>query len=96
MRATNTLITGAALSVVVAVGYIACALAVVFFPDGTLAFLNNWAHGIDLTLIKRSSAAPIALGSWISGFVTVTAFGFVAGALYAAARNVFGKVVGAA
>jgi hypothetical protein len=92
MRATNSLVTGAALSVVFAVGYIACALAVMLFPDGTLAFLNNWAHGIDLTLIKRSSTKPIALAAWLSGFVTVTTFGFVSGVLYEMAHSAFGKL----
>jgi hypothetical protein len=39
-------VSGAALAVTVGVVYLACAIAVMLFPDGTLAFFNTWAHSL--------------------------------------------------
>ena len=85
-------ITGAAFAVVIAAVYVACAVAVVVFPDGALSFLNTWAHGIDLSLIKRPAAHALTAGDWAVGFVTAAIAGFLAGALFGWTRNAFARL----
>jgi hypothetical protein len=90
MDSTRPWVRGAALAVTVGIVYVVCALAVALFPDGTLAFFNSWLHGVDLTLVKRPATKPLSAGEWIYGFVSAVAAGYVAGALYGWARNLFG------
>jgi hypothetical protein len=90
MNTAKPWITGAAFSVVMAAVYVICALAVVVFPDATLALFNSWAHGIDLTLIKRPLARP--LSDWLSGLASAVFAGFLAGSLFGWARNVFARI----
>ena len=87
MDATKPWVSGAALAVTVGIVYVVCAVAVVAFPDGTLAFFNTWAHGVDVTLVKRPAAKPLAATEWIFGFVSIAVSGYLAGALYGWARN---------
>ena len=84
-------ITGAAFAVVIAAVYVACAVAILIFPDGTLSFLNSWVHGIDLSLIKRPASA-ISGGELAGGFVTAVVSAFLAGTLFAWARNAFARL----
>jgi hypothetical protein len=86
-------VTGAAFSVVIGVVYIACASAVLIAPDLTISFLNNWMHGIDLAQIQRSPTQPISISGWVSGFVTAMFAAFIAGVVYAWARNFFVRMV---
>ena len=92
MNETKPWVVGAAFAVTVAVFYVACAVGVLLFPDGTLAFFNTWIHGIDLTLIKRDLANPLTLNDWGTGFATAIASGFLAGATYGWARDLFARV----
>ena len=87
MDAIKPWVSGAALAVTAGVAYVVCAIAVLLFPDGTLAFFNTWAHGVDVTLAKRPAAKPLAPGEWIFGFVSIVIAGYLAGALYAWVRN---------
>ena len=89
MDSTGIWIRGAALAVTVGIIYVVCAVAVALFPDGTLAFFSTWAHGVDLTLVKRPATKPLTAGEWIYGFVSAVAAGYLAGALYGWARNLF-------
>jgi hypothetical protein len=89
MDGTRPWVRGAALAVTVGIVYVVCAIAVALFPDGTLAFFSTWAHGVDLTLVKRPAAKPLTAGEWIYGFVSAVAAGYLAGALYGWARNLF-------
>lgn len=89
MDSTAIWIRGAALAVTVGVIYVVCAIAVALFPDGTLAFFSTWAHGVDLTLVKRPATKPLTAGEWVYGFVSAVAAGYLAGALYGWARNLF-------
>ena len=92
MKRVKPWVTGAAFSAVTAAVYIACALAVLLFPDGFLTFANNWAHGIDLTLIKRPASTPVAFNHWAAGFASAVGAGFLVGAIYGWARNFFAGV----
>ena len=87
MDAIKPWVSGAALAVTFGVVYVVCAVAVVLFPDGTLAFFNTWAHGVDVTLVKRPAGKPLAATEWIFGFVSIVVSGYLAGALYGWARN---------
>lgn len=92
MHATKPWVVGAAFAVTIAVVYMACAVAVLLFPDATLAFFNTWFHGVDLTLIERDPANPLTFNDWGTGFATAVVGGFVAGAIYGWARNVFTRL----
>jgi hypothetical protein len=89
MDATQPWVRGAALAVTVGVVYVVCAIAVALSPDGALAFFNTWLHGVDLSLVKRPAAKPLAAAEWIFGFVSAVVAGYLAGALYGWARNLF-------
>jgi hypothetical protein len=92
MAAQKAWVSGAAFSVVFGALYIACAVAVLLFPDGTLTVINQWTHGIDLSLIRRPAASAIPTAQWIIGFVTALVASFSAGALYGWARNLFARL----
>jgi hypothetical protein len=94
MQSVKPWVTGAAFAVVIAAVYVACAVAVavVLFPDGALLFLNTWAHGIDLSLIKRPAAHALTPLDWAAGFATAVIAGFLAGALFGWARNAFARL----
>ncbi len=89
MEATKPWVTGAALAVTAGIVYLVCALAVALFPDGTLAFFSTWAHGVDLTLVRRPAAKPLTAEEWIYGFVSIVVASYLAGALFGWARNLF-------
>lgn len=62
-----------------------CALAVYLFPDGMIAFVNAWSHGLDLTLIRSSK--PWTWGDFSYGLFGVTLSGFLSGVVFAAFYN---------
>ena len=90
MDAIKPWASGAAVAVTAGVVYVVCAMAVLLFPDGTLAFFNTWAHGVDVTLVKRPAAKPLAASEWIFGFVSIVVSGYLVGAFYGWVRNLFG------
>ncbi|MBI4754312.1 MAG: hypothetical protein HY778_02585 [Betaproteobacteria bacterium] len=62
--------------------YVVCSVAVLLFPDGTIAFFNAWFHGIDLTPIRRSPAQPIGFGEWAWGLFNALVVSAAGGALF--------------
>lgn len=89
MNTTKPWVSGAALAVTVGTLYVVCAVAVALFPEGTLAFFNTWAHGLDLTLVKRPVTKSLMATEWIFGFVSIVVTGYLAGALYGWACKLF-------
>ena len=81
--------TGAATAVTVAIVSIVCALAVYLLPEGTVAFVNSWTHGLDLTVLRTDR--PMTLGSILLGLFNASLTGFVIGALFAWTRNLMGR-----
>jgi hypothetical protein len=67
-----------------------CAVAVILWPDGTLAIFNNWFHGLDLKLIEPPGGRPVTAGQFITGVVSAAVVAFVAGAILAGCYNLFG------
>ena len=83
--------TGFAAAITLAVLYSICALAFALFPDGTLAFLNAWFHGMDLNLLKPAAGAIWTVGDFLYGLLGVSATGFVAGSVFTTVSNFFRK-----
>ena len=92
MERVQPWVTGAAFAVVIAVVYVACAISVLLIPDAFLTFVNNWMHGIDLTLIKRPTSKPLSFSDWGAGFATAIVAAFFAGTIYGWARNAFARL----
>jgi uncharacterized protein DUF5676 len=59
--------------------YVACAVAVTLFPDGTVTFFNAWFHGLDLNLLKPPGGKPLTLAQFVSGAIGVVVVAFPAG-----------------
>ena len=84
---------GFAGAVTFSVLYTVCALAVVFFPDGTIGFFNtSWFHGLDLTLLKPPGGRPLTFGQYIYGLASAAAVSFVVAASLAGFYNVFARL----
>jgi hypothetical protein len=80
---------GFAGAVTFSVLYTACALAVAFFPEGTVDFFNAWFHGLDLTLLKAPGGRPLTLGQFFYGLVGAAAVSFAVAASLAGFYNLF-------
>ena len=78
-----------AAAVTFSVFYTACALAVAWFPDGTIAFFNAWFHGLDLTLLKPPGGRPLTLSQFFYGLVSAAVVSFAIATTLAAFYNVF-------
>ncbi|MBI4153958.1 hypothetical protein HY501_01350 [Candidatus Woesearchaeota archaeon] len=61
--------------------YLICASAFLLFPEGSLALMGTWFHGISLT------RTPMGWGSFLVGLVTFVAASAGAGALFAVVYN---------
>ncbi|MDP2142855.1 MAG: DUF5676 family membrane protein [Gallionella sp.] len=79
---------GSAMALTAAVISVVCTVAVFLFPDGTVGFVNAWAHGLDLTLLM--SDKPWTLGGLAYGLFGVALTGFLGGALFAVCYNLTG------
>lgn len=82
---------GSAAAVTFSVFYTACALAVVLFPDGTIAFFNTWFHGLDLTLLKPTGGRPLTLSQFLYGLVSAAVVSFALAATLATFYNLFAR-----
>jgi hypothetical protein len=89
MNRLNPWRTGIALALTAAIISLICAAAVYLFPDGTVAFVNSWTHGLDLTSLRTDR--PWTLGGLALGLFNVTLTGFLAGALFACCYNLAGR-----
>ncbi|MBI3754622.1 MAG: hypothetical protein HY265_00460 [Deltaproteobacteria bacterium] len=85
----NSKAVSLSLSLTSAVLYIACAIAFMLFPIGTLKFFNTWFHALDLTTI--ASAKPTSLLNIIIGLVSIMIVSAVTGAIFTAIYNTFHK-----
>jgi 2TM family of unknown function (DUF5676) len=89
MHNLNVWRVGSATALTAAIVSITCAVAVYFFPDGTVDFANSWTHGLDLTTLR--SDKPWSVGGLTYGLFSVTLTGFLVGALFAWAYNLVGR-----
>ncbi len=89
MTTLDTWRFGAATALTFSTLYVVCALAVVFFPDGTIDFFNNWFHGLDLRLLKPPGGRALTIGQFVSGLVGAAVVSYAGGAVLAGAYNLF-------
>ena len=87
MNKLDALTTGFAAAITVAVLYSICALAFALFPDGTLAFIDAWFHGLDLSQLKPAGGAVWTVGDFLYGLLGVSATALVTGFLFAVVNN---------
>ena len=72
---------GLALALTVGLLYVACAVLVIIAPEATPTVVRLVVHGLDTGAVAISSSPP-ALPSVAVGLVLISAYSFVAGALY--------------
>jgi hypothetical protein len=91
MTMTRPLALAVATTVTFCALYAVCSVAVALFPDGAIAFFNNWFHGIDLARLAPAGGRPMTVESFFAGLIGVVGVAFPAGALlgwiYDAARR---------
>lgn len=88
----NPLRTGSALALTGVAINLICAVAVYFFPEAIVGFVNAWVHGLDLSLIM--SEKLWTLGGVVYGLFGVALTGFLGGALFAIFYNLTGRCSG--
>ena len=71
--------------------YTACALAFVFFPDGTIRFFNAWFHGLDLTLLRPPGGRPLTFGQFFYGVCGAGLVSFVIATTFVGFYNLFSR-----
>jgi hypothetical protein len=81
----NALSAGTATAITLAVLNTVCAAAVAIWPDSKIKFVNSFAHGLDLTLLK--STQPFSLFWFVCGLAGLALVGFASGAIFAYAYN---------
>ena len=89
MDKVNTLGTGIALAVTLALISALCAIAFVLAPDATLDFFSAFMHGLDLKAVK--SVAPISFGRVLYGLIGLSIVGFIAGVVFAWIYNAISR-----
>lgn len=83
----NPLKLATAMTLTFLVMYVACAVAVSLFPDGTLNIFNAWFHGLDLNLLKPPDGKPLTMSQFVTGTVGVILVAFPAGFVLASIYN---------
>ena len=91
MNRLDTWHFGVATALTVSTLYLACALAVALFPDGTVAFFNNWFHGLDLRLLKPQGVWRLTVEQFAYGLISAAAVGFAGGSMLAGSYNHFSR-----
>jgi len=77
----QSLRTGAALAITVAVAYAACAFVFWVFPDAAASFMNALFHGLDFRRLQASSSF-FSFGGFVYALVGITVWAFIFGALF--------------
>lgn len=81
MARNSALITGAALSLTVGVGYALCTLVFWAWPESAANFMNALFHGLDFRKLQGGPAL-FSFGSFLYALVTMMAWTFGLGVLY--------------
>ncbi|MBI5885688.1 MAG: hypothetical protein HZB85_03795 [Deltaproteobacteria bacterium] len=81
----NTKVVSLSFALTVVLLYLLCALFVYLSPIGFLAFINTWAHGIDLTGIAASR--PFTAADFLIGLVSIFIASFLTGAVFSVIYN---------
>jgi len=77
--------TASALAITAVLLNLVCAATVALWPAEAISLANSWMHGLDLQPIRAT--APMSLGGFIAGSVTLAAVSFIVGSVYAWVYN---------
>jgi len=80
--------TANALSVTVAIFYVTCALFFLVAPEFSMSVAQSWFHGMDLNAL---GTPQITFGNLLYGLITVTAYSWFLGYVFARMYNYFLK-----
>lgn len=86
MSQLTPLRTGAAFAVTVAILYVACLVAVWIAPGLVLAVFATWVHGLNLEPLT-TNPPPLDLSRALLGLLLISAYFFIAGAVYGVVRQ---------
>lgn len=90
MKPINPLGLGLTFAITAAVMSIVCAVSVAIAPEQTLAVFQSWWHGLDVTTLART-APPVTPQSVAVGLITISAFAFLVGFLFAVVANLVSR-----
>lgn len=84
--------TGLALAfaITTAVLSLICAGLVAIAPGSVMAIFQSWWHGLDVSQLT-ATAPPMTLQSVAIGLMTITAFAFLVGFLFAIVNNTLAR-----
>ena len=80
-------LTAAATTVLLSV---VCAVLVAISPGSMVAIFQSWWHGLDVSMLANT-APPLTFQSVATGLITIAAFAFVVGFLFAVIGNLISR-----
>ena len=86
MSQLSPLRTGAAFALTVAILYVACLLAVWLAPGAVMAIFATWVHGLNLEPLT-TNPPPLRFSRALLGLLLISAYFFIAGAVYGVVRR---------
>lgn len=86
MNRLNPVSLALTFAITTAVLSLVCAGLVAIAPGQMVAILQSWWHGLDVTMLAKT-APPVTLQSIAIGLITISAFAFVVGFLFAIIGN---------
>ena len=78
---SQSLRTGAAFAITVAIAYAACAFVFWLFPEAAASFMNGLFHGLDFRKLQ-SGGSLFTFGGFVYALVAITIWAFVFGTLF--------------
>ena len=90
MSRMNPVGLGLTAAITTAVLSAACAALVAIAPGQMMAVFQSWWHGLDVTMLANT-APPVTLQSVAIGLITISAFAFVVGFLFAVTGNLVSR-----
>lgn len=85
MKKLNPWKFGAVLSITVGVNYALCMIVWVSFTEASIDFLNALFHGLDFRRLQVGG--PFSAGSFLYALITLMAYAYLIGAIYALVHN---------
>jgi len=86
MSQLTPLRSGIAFAMTVAVLYLACLILMMLAPGVVLAIFSTWVHGLNLEPLTTNPPS-IDLGRALLGLLLISAYSFIAGAVYGFVRR---------
>lgn len=90
MNRMNAVGLGLTFAITTAVLSAVCAVLVAIAPGQMVAIFQSWWHGLDVAMLANT-APPVTLQSVAIGLITISAFAFVVGFLFAVIGNLVSR-----